>query len=449
MLECPPGGRNPKASDDGGTAGELPQVLDAVKISEGLLRLPPVELRLDVTLGSGQCFTWKKIAGGSWAGIVEDKYLVTLKETRDDIHFRFFIPLRANCRKEVELAPSPQITAEHAKKAYVALQNFFNLDVERVKLHEEWVAKGDPHLASRAQAYPGTRVIRSSNLLECVIGFVGSCWNTIKRNSKMMWNLVSMVDGTREANGCYMGTVAGHRFFRFPTLGQLAKLHPKTLRGLGWGYRASTVKSVCKFLERNNGLWWLERLRTMTTENARRFLQALPGVGPKVADCVLLFGLSRFEAIPIDTHAWQLVRRFYLKSLAKNAGLSAHYIKAVIALRRRLGRKPGWAFMVLFVGELADFRILPECRRAQTSKFFPSSGNTKNERPPRPVVDSKMMKGRKKIKKRCSSRYFPPSSQREKRCRPRNGIMDTPNSNVRRSKRHRRYSATDISYIKV
>ena len=81
------------------------------------------------------------------------------------------------------------------------------------------------------------------------------------------------------------------------------------LRKCALGYRARHVAGTASFLKEHPD--FLERLPALPTGEARSALLQLPGVGPKVADCVLLFGLGRLEAFPVDTWIHQILVRLY------------------------------------------------------------------------------------------------------------------------------------------
>jgi hypothetical protein len=100
-------------------------------------------------------------------------------------------------------------------------------------------------------------------------------------------------------------------YYAFPTLQQLAAATEDELRALGFGYRARfIVGAVEDLLARpGGGEAWLRGLRCLPAAEAAAALEELPGVGPKVAACVALFSLDKHDAIPVDTHVWQLATK--------------------------------------------------------------------------------------------------------------------------------------------
>jgi 3-methyladenine DNA glycosylase/8-oxoguanine DNA glycosylase len=101
---------------------------------------------------------------------------------------------------------------------------------------------------------------------------------------------------------------SGGVYYAFPSLAQLAAATEDELRALGFGYRAKFITGAARVLHEKDGGGdaWLMALRTATAAEAAAALEELPGVGPKVAACVALFSLDKADAIPVDTHVWQL-----------------------------------------------------------------------------------------------------------------------------------------------
>ncbi|KAJ9648621.1 8-oxoguanine glycosylase ogg1 [Coniosporium tulheliwenetii] len=89
---------------------------------------------------------------------------------------------------------------------------------------------------------------------------------------------------------------------------------------------------------------------------AHEELLALQGVGPKVADCVCLMGLGWGEAVPVDTHVWQIAQRDYKFGKGKHSSLTKATYDAVANRFRSLwGKEAGWAHSVLFTADLKAF----------------------------------------------------------------------------------------------
>lgn len=133
----------------------------------------------------------------------------------------------------------------------------------------------------------------------------------------------------------------GSTHFLFPTAETLAKsttrqLHTKT----SMGYRAKSVVEVSKLVSGN--VIRLNQLAEYPYEEAMHVLLDLPGVGPKVADCFLLYGLGRLGAAPVDVWIHRIVSELYFKGRKISRLMTARF------LRERFGEWAGYAQLYLF-----------------------------------------------------------------------------------------------------
>src|SRR5204863_5786276 len=101
------------------------------------------------------------------------------------------------------------------------------------------------------------------------------------------------------------------RFHRLPTWSELAIVPETELRACLLGFRARYIHQTAQFIAAQPG--WLEETEAASYAEAKARLMSLPGVGEKVADCVLLFGAGKLEAFPVDT--------WIIKAMARRYGL--------------------------------------------------------------------------------------------------------------------------------
>ena len=145
------------------------------------------------------------------------------------------------------------------------------------------------------------------------------------------------------------------------------------LRELGFGYRAKYIAETARIVATERPKGWLESLANpenpcfgiapkseglpqVTYKEAHEQLLTLPGVGPKVADCVCLMGLGWGEAVPVDTHVWQIAQRDYKFGKVKSKTFNKTLYDAVGDHFRELwGKHAGWAHSVLFTADLKAF----------------------------------------------------------------------------------------------
>ncbi len=202
--------------------------------------------------------------------------------------------------------------------------------------------RSDPHLAACIAAFPGLTILRQP-FGETLLGFLCSATKQIVQIKQMMALLA-----TRHGRPAGAGGGDGPASWkRLPTWDELAKVSEEQLRACALGFRARHVAAIARHLAENPG--WLEATEHAPYAEARERLMTLPGVGEKVADCVLLFGAGRLEAFPVDT--------WIIKAMARRYGLDA-WKPAQIAHfgRQHFGAQAGLAQQYLFAFERADAR---------------------------------------------------------------------------------------------
>uniref|UniRef100_A0A452GNS7 DNA-(apurinic or apyrimidinic site) lyase n=1 Tax=Gopherus agassizii TaxID=38772 RepID=A0A452GNS7_9SAUR len=160
-----------------------------------------------------------------------------------------------------------------------------------------------------------------------------------------------------------------------PTTSWLKPPHERQLRALGFGYRAKFVSQSAQAVLRQFGAEGLHQLRSTPYPEARRLLCALPGVGAKVADCVCLMALDKAEAVPVDTHVWQIARRDYGLEPCGPRGCSPlhwNFLSSGDFFRQLWGPYAGWAQAVSSAQGMSPGALLPAERGTRTDP--PSHG---------------------------------------------------------------------------
>jgi N-glycosylase/DNA lyase len=249
------------------------------------------------------------------------------------------------------------------------LHHYFNLAPDLSALYHQW-ADADPNFKKRAPAFAGIRVLRQ-DAWEALIGFICSSNNNIARISSMVHNLC-----------LHYGPLIAHiddvPYHDFPTPQALAGPDVEAhLAKLGFGYRAKYIAKTARIVANEKSLDWLHNLSNPECpqfgqqvksagemhaggregyRTAHEELLALHGVGPKVADCVCLFGLGWSESVPVDTHVWQIAQRDYKFGKGKHSSLTAAtYVAVGNHFRKLWGKEAGWAHSVLFTADLKAF----------------------------------------------------------------------------------------------
>lgn len=189
-------------------------------------------------------------------------------------------------------------------------------------------------LASTFQRLRGLRLMRGTNLYESLIFSILSQNSSAKKMNRTARLLM-------EHYGSKIVFPDRSEHFLFPRARTLARTAPRELMAkTGIGYRASSVVEVSKLV--SGGEIHFDQLADCSYEEAMRVLLELPGVGPKVADCFLLYGLGRLEAAPVDVWIHRIVSKLYFKRRKISRLMTARF------LREHFGKWAGYAQLYLF-----------------------------------------------------------------------------------------------------
>lgn len=156
--------------------------------------------------------------------------------------------------------------------------------------------RSDAHLARCLGAFPGLRILRQP-FGETLLGFLCSATKQIVQIKQMVALLAERHGRPIAVNaaGLSQTPAAGQAL---PAWDEIAAVPEPELRKCLLGFRARYISETAKFLAARPG--WLEETERLPYAEAKERLCGLPGVGEKVADCVLLFGAGRLEAFPVD-----------------------------------------------------------------------------------------------------------------------------------------------------
>lgn len=173
---------------------------------------------------------------------------------------------------------------------------YFDLDREYEALLAPF--EGDPVFAACYRAYPSLRLLRQP-VWETICAFILSANNHQSRIHRL-YQLISAAWG--EAR-----TIAGATAYAFPSPAMLASADEAALRALGVGYRAPYLLKTARMIAGGFSL----DLDALPYLDAHAHLLRLPGVGPKVADCILLFSTRHGCAFPLDVWMLRVMRVAY------------------------------------------------------------------------------------------------------------------------------------------
>lgn len=199
---------------------------------------------------------------------------------------------------------------------YGMLESYFALDVDYARIKR--ILSQDDTLRKTIEYAPGIRVM-SQDLWETLCTFIISQNNNIKR-------IAGIVDRFCQFYG---ESLEGHDgFYKFPTSARISNLTVEDMAPLRAGFRAKYLIDAAQKVE--SGEVNLKLVYSSSTEEGRRILQKIYGVGPKVAECTLLFGAKKFDAFPMDVWMKRAMASLFPEGLPdfalSYAGIAQQYI---------------------------------------------------------------------------------------------------------------------------
>ena len=229
----------------------------------------------------GQCFRWNEKEDGSYTGVFKGNVL-NVKKEGDKITFKGIC--NGNIKDVVE--------------------DYFDLnrDYEKIK---DILSKIDDNMKKSVEYGRGIRIL-NQDLWETIISFIISANNNIPRIKGIIERLSKNYGKEIDYNG--------EKYYTFPTAEELKDVSVEKYRELGLGFRDIRLYETNKMiLEKQVDL--AELKNNPNTIEVRDKLLTLSGVGPKVADCILLFSdLKRFEVFPIDVWVRRVMNDLYIKN---------------------------------------------------------------------------------------------------------------------------------------
>ncbi len=300
-----------------------------------LTGLPPLTPAvLAETLDGGQAFRWRRETASQpdiWLGQWSDCIVRLRLDPTGCLHW------------SAPSALAPRVAA--------GLTRYLATDRDWLGLADTLPWRSDPHMAGCLAAFPGLRILRQP-FGETLLGFLCSATKQIVQIKQMLAllaarhgaPLVERVDSNALSGSAVIPTqrVGVNAHHRLPTWPELAAIPEKDLRACQFGFRARFISETARFLAAHPG--WLDETETLPYAEAKARLRELPGVGEKIADCVLLFGAGRLEAFPVDT--------WILQAMAARYGLTGWKPAQVAQFgRAHFGPLAGLAQQYLFAFE--------------------------------------------------------------------------------------------------
>lgn len=230
---------------------------------------------LKYTLECGQCFRWKN-EENTYVGVIKDRVL-KIRQDGNKIY------VRSNNNENLENV----------------VRDYFELNKDYKEI-EERISKVDKYVKEAVKNTTGLRHIKQ-DFFETIISYIISANNNIPRISKSV-NEISRRFG-KEIE------FEEEKYYLFPRPEELANVTVDEYRECGVGFRDKYIYNTVKKI--NSGDINLEKMQEMSTKELRTQLLSLMGIGPKVADCILLFSCSRQEVFPIDVWVERVMKKLY------------------------------------------------------------------------------------------------------------------------------------------
>jgi N-glycosylase/DNA lyase len=234
---------------------------------------------LEKTLNCGQVFHWEK-SGAGFVGAIGDK-AVYVEQRGDQLHFA-------------------GVTAK-------AIANYFSLDHPLANICRSF--PHDPAMTAARDFCDGLRIIRQPRW-ECLATFICSSMKQVAHIRQISLALRKRF-GTQRI-------VYGSQVYDFPSAGRMAATSELELRECALGYRAKNLLATARRVA--SGDADLDAWSKLPDEELRARLCELPGVGAKVANCVMLFAYERLRAFPIDVWIERVLRQQYFPRKRKVTG---------------------------------------------------------------------------------------------------------------------------------
>ncbi|MCQ2078511.1 MAG: hypothetical protein MJZ38_00410 [archaeon] len=255
-----------------------------------------IDVSLDPTLGCGQAHRWRRLEDGSWQGVVKN-HVTTLTQTDNG-----FICAGGDERD---------------------LREYFR-DQDDLSAILAEISEADPIVADLAGRCPGLRILKQPEW-ECLATYLLATNVNVKRIAKMVESVCDL-----------FGTDLGARR-AFPTAKQILD-GKERISECRLGFREPRLIELAQSVE--DGILDIDALKELEYGDLVRSLQTINGVGPKVADCVAIFGFGKLEAFPVDIRIQKCMETMY--------GVTGSYSRVADFGRKRFGRYAGYAQELLY-----------------------------------------------------------------------------------------------------
>jgi N-glycosylase/DNA lyase len=208
-------------------------------------------------------------------------------------------------------------------------KKYFDMDTDYGKI-KKYLKENCKELTDAIREKSGIRILRQ-DFTETLLSFIIS-------QNKQIPHIKQIVAGISKEYGRLAGVVEGQEFYSFPKLEELLRITEDDFRSLKTGFRAPYLCDAISHLKE----WGeMESFADLSYEEAKNKLMTIKGVGDKVANCVLLFGLGYTSAFPVDVWIKRIMESIYFKEDTSKD-------KIMDYAKERFGEYGGYAQQYLF-----------------------------------------------------------------------------------------------------
>jgi N-glycosylase/DNA lyase len=247
------------------------------------IEIPASDFDLAMTLDSGQVFHWEK-AGNGFVGTIGNCPV--------------YIEQDGNVLRAKVASASSRSRLDRGQDAHATIASYFALDHPLAEICASF--PDDPVMNAARQFCRGLRIIRQPKW-ECLVTFICS-------SMKQVAHIRQISLALRRGFG-HQRSVGDHAVYTFPLAERIARASENDLRKCALGYRAKNLLMTARLV--SSGKADLEAWSALSDADLREKLRGLPGVGMKVANCVMLFAYERLRAFPIDVWIERVLKEQY------------------------------------------------------------------------------------------------------------------------------------------
>src|SRR5438128_5984801 len=278
-----------------------------------LIKIPAPDFDLAMTLDSGQVFHWEKVGKG-FAGTIDDRAVYVEQDN----------PLLKVC---FDRTAKP---ANETRALPRIIAHYFALDHPLAEIYESF--PDDPVMNAARDFCRGLRIIRQPKW-ECLATFICSSMKQVAHIRQISAALRNRFGVERK--------IGSRVVYTFPWPQRIAGASETELRECKLGYRAKNLRATAQLV--SSGECNLEAWSAFPDAHLKDTLCALPGVGAKIANCVMLFAYERLRAFPIDVWMERVLKQQYFRRARK---LSASRLRGFS--ETYFGEHGGYAQQYLF-----------------------------------------------------------------------------------------------------